>query len=184
MGQDDEKWVHHVQNGSKRAFDKLVKKYAPLIFHLLYDMVGNYEDAEDMTQETFLRAFMNIDQYRGDAKFSTWLYRIAYNIGIDFRRKGKRISRADWESEKEKVALHWFRERKDEGYTGVGEAIESALKKLTQPQRMSVILNYYHGFRMREISEILGCSEGTVRTHLFRGLRRLRKELRDYSPRV
>jgi len=184
MSQEDEKWVHQVRKGSKKAFDKLVRKYAPLIFHLLYDMTGNYEDAEDLTQETFLRAFVNLSGYRGEAKFSTWLYRIAYNIGIDFRRKDKKISRVDLDPQDEKMSLRWFDEKGFKGYTGEEEAIESALKKLTQPQRMTVILNYYHGFRMREIGEILGCSEGTVRTHMFRALRRLRRELKDYSPKA
>ena len=64
------------------------------------------------------------------------------------------------------------------------EAIESALERLTEPQRMTVVLSYYHGFRMREIGEIIGCTEGTARTHMFRALRRLRKELRDFSPRL
>jgi RNA polymerase sigma-70 factor (ECF subfamily) len=184
MGRDDEKWVSKAQEGSKKAFDRLVRKYAELIFHLLYDLTGNYEDAQDLTQETFLRAFINIRKYRGDAKFSTWLYRVAYNLGIDFMRRRKRGLEVDWESQERKGVLERFDPSDGKGYTGEREAIEGALKTLTQSQRMAVVLHYYHGFQMREIGEVLGCSEGTVRVHLFRALRRLRKQLKDYSPEV
>ncbi len=184
MGQRDEKWVRQAQKGSKKAFDKLVRKYAPLIFRLLYDMIRRYEDAQDLTQETFLRAYVNIGQYRGDAKFATWLYRIAYNIGIDFKRRKSKMFDVEFTSQEQKLALQGFDGSKLPGYTGEGEAIEAALQKLTHPQRMAVVLNYYHGLRMREIGDILGCSEATVRTHLFRALRRLRRELKNYSPRV
>lgn len=184
MGQDVEKWVRKAQEGSRRAFDKLVLRYIKRIFRLLYDITGNYEDAQDLTQEAFLRAFLNIRGYRGDAKFHTWLYRIAYNVGIDFERRSRRLSRVEWDSQRQKRTVGPFDPAKNGEYTGEREAIEAALQTLTQPQRLSVVLFYYHGFRMREIGEILGCSEGTARVHLFRALRRLRKELRDYSPRV
>ena len=93
MGQGDEKWVRKAQEGSRSAFDKLVYRYVDRIFHLLYDLTGNHEDAQDLTQEAFLRAFLNIRRYRGEAKFSTWLYRIAYNVGIDFKRKNRPIEK-------------------------------------------------------------------------------------------
>ncbi len=184
MGSDDGKWVRQTQEGSRRAFDSLVLKYVERIFRLLYDITGNYEDAQDLTQEAFLRAFLNIQQYRGDAKFSTWLYRIAYNLGIDFKRKGRRMPRAGGDFHEQKTTLDRFVSISDQEYTGESEALEAALQRLTSSQRLTVVLYYYHGFRMREIGEILGCAEGTARVHLFRALRRLRKELRDYSSKV
>jgi RNA polymerase sigma-70 factor (ECF subfamily) len=183
MGQNDEKWVQQAQKGSRKAFDKLIKEYTPLIFHLLYDITGSYQDAQDLTQEAFLRAYLKIKDYRGEAKFITWLYRIAYNRGIDFKRKTKKMMTIDLTSQQPASVFRHLIDKRNPWYTGEGEAIESALQKLTHQQRMSVILNYYHGFRMREIGEILGCSEATVRTHIFRALRRLREELKDYSPK-
>lgn len=182
MGEREEKWIREVQKGSRKAFDKLVKKYAPLVFHLAYDLMGNREDAQDMTQETFLRAFLNIHQYRGEARFSTWLYRVAYNIGMDIKRKQKRSSIVETPLKEPGVHFPDIPQRSFEGYTGEREAIEKALQTLSDSQRVAITLNYFHGFRMREIGEVLGCSEATVRTHIFRGLRRLRRELRDYSP--
>ena len=180
MRRDGEEWVRKAQEGSKKAFNKLVQKYVELIFHLLYDITGNYEDAQDLTQETFLRVFTNIRQYRGDAKFSTWLYRIAYNVGIDFKRRKRMVYNQEFQEQK--MILNRFSSNEGAEYTGKTEAIDAALQRLTRPQRMAVVLHYYHGCRMREISEIVGCSEGTVRVHLFRGLRRLRDELKDFSP--
>ena len=180
MSRDGEEWVQKAQKGSKKAFDKLVRRYVELIFHLLYDITGNYEDAQDLTQEAFLRAFMNIRQYRGDAKFSTWLYRIAYNVGVDFKRRKRMVYSQEFQEQK--MVLNRFSPNDGSEYTGKTEAIEAALQRLTRPQRTAVVLHYYHGCRMREIGEIVGCSEGTVRVHLFRGLRRLRDELKDFSP--
>jgi len=183
MDRDDEKWVRKAQQGSKKDFDKLVGKYVPLIFRLLYDITHNREDAEDLTQEVFLRTYLNIRQYRGDAQFSTWLYKIAYNIGVDFKRQEKKDARIKWEHSDRKMALNKFDTSENE-YTGEREAIETALKGLTQPQSIAVVLHYYHGFQMREIGEIIGCSEATVRVHLFRALEKLRMKLTDHSPEV
>ena len=105
MGRDDEKWICMAQEGSRKAFDRLVQEYVARIFRLLYDMIGNYEDAQDLTQETFIRAFLNIRQYRRAAKFSTWIYRIAYNVAIDFKRRDSRISKVEWESMKPNVTF-------------------------------------------------------------------------------
>lgn len=182
MGQDDQKWIRRAQDGSRRAFDKLVREYVPRIFRLLYDMTSNYEDAQDLTQEAFLKAFVSIKSYRGDAKFSTWLYRIAYNVAIDFLRKDKKMQRTGWESQEKMASLKTYDPSNSVSYTGEGDAIQEALRHLTHPQRTAVILSYYHGFRMKEIAELLGCSESTARVHLFRALRRLKDELGDYAP--
>lgn len=178
MDRDDEKWVQNAQENSRKAFDKLVRKYVPLIFRLLYDLTGNYEDAQDLTQETFLRAYLNIRQYRGTARVSTWLYRIAYNVAIDFRRREKKMLKVDWGFQERLTVLDRYAPDVKTIESEEGKAIEVALQKLTRPQRLAVILSYYHGFRMREIGEVLECSESTVRVHLFRALHKLQKELK------
>ena len=88
------------------------------------------------------------------------------------------MARVDWETQEMTAPLHTVDPSQTSEYTGLGEAIETALQTLTHSQRTAVVLNYYHGMRMWEIGEVLGCSESTVRVHLFRGLRRLRKELK------
>ena len=182
MGRSITQWVDLAQNGSKKAFDELIKEYADFIFHFLYDMTGHYEDAKDLTQDVFLRAYKHIHQYRGDAKFSTWLYRIAYNLGIDYCRKRKRIKQVDIVTNENEISQNLSGGRDPESHIGMGEAIEKALQKLTHMQRTSVVLHHYQGFSMREVGDVLGCSESTARVHLFRALRHLRRLLKDYSP--
>lgn len=182
MGHDEDKWVRLAQQGSRRAFDKIVRLYTPRIFRLLYDLTGNYEDAKDLTQEAFMKAYVNVNRFRGEAKFSTWLYRIAYNVAVDYKRKDRKMVRVDWESQEKAASLKSYDPSESGIYTGSHEAIETALQKLTPSQRTAVVLNYYHGFRMREIGDILGCSESTARVHLFRALKKLKDELKDFSP--
>jgi len=182
MGRHDKKWIKAAQAGSKKAFGKLIETYSDFIFHFLYDMTGNYDDAKDLTQDVFLRAYKNIKKYRGDAKFSTWIYRIAYNLGIDHCRKQKRIRQVDINKKDREISAMTRHSDTFETHIDVGEAIETALQKLTDMQRMSVVLHHYQGLPMRDVSEVLGCSESTARVHLFRGLRNLRKMLKDYAP--
>ena len=181
MKDKDEKWILKAQEGSKQAFNKIIQDNVQTIFHLLYNMTGNYEDAQDLAQETFIRAFLKIDQYNRKAKFSTWLYRIAYNVAIDFHRKKKRFYNEYPESLNQKANLNNKQLIIQKEYSEENEAIKSALSNLTGPQRMAIILHYYHGFKTREIGELLGCSEGTARVHLFRAIRHLRKDLGQYS---
>jgi len=182
MEQDDKKHVLEAQTGSRKAFDKLVNKYANLVFCLLYDMTGNYDDAQDLTQESFLQAFSHIRNYRGDAKFTTWLYRIAYNVAIDHKRREKKLKPVQWDIKEHEVVLGKMGKTTRIHYQEEKVMLEKALEKLTHQQKMAVVLHYYHGFKMREIGDIINCSEGTVRVHLFRALRKMRVELKDFDP--
>jgi RNA polymerase sigma-70 factor (ECF subfamily) len=179
MAKDSEKWAEKARAGSKKAFEKLVKRYTPFIFRFLYDLTGSYEDARDLTQDTFLKAYTRLHTFRGDAKFSTWLYKIAYHLGIDYKRSSKRRSSTAMDERTIPAQSNMPAVDTDER-----EAMEKGLKDLTHSQRTAVVLHYYHQFRMREIGEILGCSESTVRVHLHRALHNLRKALKDFDPGV
>jgi len=176
MDKKEEKWVKEAIKGSDRAFAKLVKTYTGMIFKLTYDLTGNFEDAKDLTQETFTRAFININGFSGNSKFSTWLYKIAYNRSIDFLRKRSKIKTGLNESK-----FHAQEDKNKVLYTDKQEAIESALTNLTQNQKTAVVLYFYHGFSLKEIGEVLGCAHSTARVHLFRGLKKLKKELKDFK---
>ena len=180
MIKETQKWVRGAQKGSRKDFDRLVRRYTGPIFRLVYDMTGNYEDAQDPTHHTSIKAFSNIKGYRGDAKFSTWLYRIAYNAAIEFlRRAGKKIR--DLENGLPRAAVAMDLDSRDLQFDEK-EQIQKALQKLTPSQRTAVVLKYYHGMRMKEIGDVLGCSEATARVHLFRGLKHLRSELKAIKP--
>lgn len=180
MRNPEEKWVRQAKAGSSQAFDRLMKRYMKPIFQLLYDMTGNAQDAEDLTQECFLKAYRNLSSYRGNAQFFTWIYRIAANAGLDYLKHKKRVRHVD------------IADQNPARFSGEGgahtpaeqhearDAIGAALSKLPETQRTAVILFHQQGFKMREIGDILGCSEGTARVHVFRGVRRLRDLLKPF----
>ncbi|MCD6115822.1 sigma-70 family RNA polymerase sigma factor [bacterium] len=176
MKQKEEKWINEAVQGSNRAFAKLVKIYTGMIFKLTYNMTGNLEDAKDITQETFTRAFINISSFNRKSKFSTWLYRIAYNKSVDLLRKKSRINTGLDESK-----FNIPENSSKKFYTGKQDAIEKALGTLTQNQKTAVVLYYYHNCSLKEIAEVLGCAHSTARVHLFRGLKKLKKELKDFK---
>jgi len=182
MGGNEEKWIAHAKAGSRKAFDRLIRTHSARVFYFLYDMTGQYEDAQDLTQDVFMKAYQAIGRFRGDSKFSTWIYRIAYNVGVDYgRQKGKK--RQVLLEKNEKEILQQTRDNRDPAeWMGTREAIDSAMQSLTEPQRMAVLMHHEQGFSMREVGDVLGCSESTARVHLFRGLQKLRKKLHDFSP--
>ena len=92
MADIDQKLIHKAQRGDRRAFGKLVKKYRNKVLYLAYDLLGNYDDAQDVAQSVFLRVFSGIRNFKGKSSFSTWLYRITVNQSIDFKRSKYRRS--------------------------------------------------------------------------------------------
>ncbi len=180
MNHEIEKWIKKIQSGNPEYFNKIVERYAKLIFSLLYEMTNNYEDTKDLTQETFLKAFKNIGTYEGKSKFDTWLYRIAYNVGIDYWRRQRKRRFVDIDSIR-KIDQAYSGRSNNNLYTGLNEVLQKGLQQLTQRQRAAVVLSYFHGFTIKEIGSVLGCSEATVRVHIFRAFNKLRKELKGFK---
>lgn len=183
----DGELVEAVQKGDGTAYRALVEKYQGRIYAVIYGMVRNREDARDLTQEAFVKAYRNISGFRSDAKFYTWLYRIAMNLTIDFTRRRKRNPVTTVEDE---VA-----ERSSDG--GVAEvhriqspgkalerkqlyrAIMDALEELPEQQKQVILLREIEGLSYKEISEIMGIAEGTVMSRLFYARKRLQTLLGD-----
>lgn len=143
-----------------------------MVFGLLMELVANPEDAKDLTQEAFIKAYRNMKWFRESARFSTWLYRIAYNTGIDFRRTQKTRRHVSLDAVNAGVLA-----MEPEVYSGRSEVIERGLDALSPSQRVAVVLHYNQGLKLREVAEVLECAEATARVHLFRGLKRLREVL-------
>ncbi len=183
----DLKLVQATKAGNDTAFGRLVQKYQKKVYYLAYDLVNDYDDANDIAQMAFIRAFEKIHQFEERAQFSTWLYRITVNLAMDQHRRRKRRPHESLESNIHEVE----RQKKDEQFeagqkserdlqTGAQrEHIEAALSKLSENQRTATVLKYFHQKSSKEIAEILGCSESTARIHLFRALRNLKKYLQD-----
>ena len=167
------------------AFEELVSLYEHKIYNFAYRMMGNVEDAQDMTQEAFFRAFKYLEGFRGEASFSTWLYRITANLCKDELRKRYRLP---VDSLDEKISLHDGEVHKQIPSSQPGpEAIYTKrelrqdlgelLGTLSPEFRLAVVLRDVLGFSYREISELMECSLGTVKSRISRGRGYLRERL-------
>ncbi len=180
---DDEKiQVTRSRTGDHAAFAALIKTHQAMIHALTYRMTGSAADSQDLAQETFVRAYQQLDSYQGTAKFSSWLYRIAINACLDWRRRERR-----------RAELHtdWSRAQADEGCAGSGATsdeasreVQAALMKLPEKQRAAIALTVYNGKNHAEAAAILGCSETTVSWRIFSARRKLKKLLSAKAVKV
>jgi RNA polymerase sigma-70 factor (ECF subfamily) len=182
MASTDEELVSRSMGGDLDSFNQLVLRWERPIYALAYRVIGREEDARDVCQETFLRAFRALGGFKGQAKFSSWLYRITLNLCRDWIRRERRQPLAqtpegvdlvelageaeDTESVEELVA------RKE-----IGAAVAKAMALLPEEQRTAIVLKEYHGLTFQEIADMLDCPLSTVKTRLYQGLTVLRRQL-------
>ena len=175
---EDEMLVAQFQTGHLDAFDDLMKRYKGQIYAYLLRSVKNYEDAEELTIEAFFKAYRALDTWQPQARFSTWLYKIAHNLAIDFHRSKSRRQTYSLDDEElsidEPTAVdlwsnpEWEVEEKDRH-----RVIRDAIDQLSPKQKEVFMLNRYQGLQIKEITEVLGMAEGTVKIHLHRAVRKL-----------
>ena len=175
--------IERVRAGDTDAFEVLVTAYQKQIYNLTLRYVSNPEDAADLTQEAFLRAYRSLDSFRGDSRFSVWLYRLATNVCIDLLRSRGRgtvtsltVENEDEEPEELDVADERFEPQKELERLELQRAVREGLKTLTEDARTIVVLRELEGLSYAEIGEQLGLEPGTVKSRLFRA----RKALCDY----
>ena len=179
-GVDDRELVSRAKAGDQDAFERLVEEHQNKVYSLALRMVGNEEDARDMAQEAFIRAFNSLGSFRGESKFSVWLYRLTSNICIDFLRgRAKRRT----------VSLSWEDEDGDEGELEIPderfspeaglerselrEAVRRGLEQLTPEYREILLLREINGLSYDEIGRALNLEEGTVKSRIFRARKKL-----------
>ncbi len=173
---DDEALIARTRQGDPAAFEALIRQHQRMIYSLTYRMTGSAADAEDLTQETFLRAWRQIGSYRAAAKFSTWLYRIAINACLTWRQR---------ETLRLQVQAGWAETNGAPQLAGeatlarneTGRIVHAALLKLPAKQRAAIMLTLYDGLSHAEAAEILGCSETTVSWRVFAARRKLQRWL-------
>lgn len=181
----DEELVTRSKNGDLQAFEELVCRYERKVYTVAYRMMGNYDDANDLAQEAFLRAFQSISKFRGDASFLTWLYRIVTNLCRDELRKRYRIS---VESLDQEVCLGEIEIKKqipslspgpDEIYENneLQQELQELLTTLSPEFRLTVVLRDIQGFTYQEIAEQMECSLGTVKSRINRARNFLKGKL-------
>ena len=173
MADADEELVLQSQNGSLTAFEELVRNHQRMIHSLTFRMTGSLADAEDLAQETFIRAHAQIGTFRGTAKFSTWLYRIAVNTCLNWRQSEARRHHLQADCAEEISAQHLHGENCP-AENQSRQQVQSALLKLPVKQRAAIVLTIYDGLNHAEAAQVLGCSETTVSWRVFAARRKLK----------
>ncbi|MDK2855892.1 MAG: polymerase sigma-70 factor, subfamily [Bacillota bacterium] len=178
----DEVLVKECRRGSREAFAVLVERYQAKIYNLTYRLLGNADDAEELTQEAFCRAFAKLGEFRGEAAFSTWLYRIAHNLCLDeLRRRQRRPVLSLSEHEMRRYLEEVPGENPEAAELCVRRAVlgrlQEVLATLPPDQRTVLVLRDVQDLSYEEIAQIIGCSLGTVKSRLNRARRALRDKL-------
>jgi RNA polymerase sigma-70 factor (ECF subfamily) len=163
--------VEASRRGEREAFDRLVLRYQRDVYRLCYRFVNNHEDANDLAQEVFLRAWRAIPRFRGQSSFATWLYRIGVNACLNFRALRRPQTLELPEAVADPVPGAEARLETDDEARRVREAVE----RLPEKQRATLILKVYHELTHEEVAEILGSTVGTVKANLFHALGNLRR---------
>ena len=183
MASTDEELVARSIGGDLDSFNQLVLRWERPIYALAYRVIGREEDARDVTQEAFLRAFRALGGFKGQAKFSSWLYRITLNLCRDWIRRERRtpIAQAPEGVDLVELAGETAPSESIEELVSrrqLGRAVEKAMALLPEEQRTAIILKEYHGLTFQEIADLLDCPLSTVKTRLYQGLSVLRRQLR------
>ncbi|MBI4887739.1 MAG: sigma-70 family RNA polymerase sigma factor [Acidobacteria bacterium] len=178
----DEDLVARSRGGDVESFNQLVLRWERPIYALAYRVIGREEEARDVCQETFLRAFRALPGFKGQAKFSSWLYRIALNLCRDWIRRRRRSPLVDMPEDVDLVDLAAARgpvETVEDlvARKQLSEVVAEAMGLLPEEQRTAIILKEYHGMTFQEIAELQGCPLSTVKTRLYQGLNVLRRNL-------
>ncbi|MDI6800945.1 MAG: RNA polymerase sigma factor [Thermodesulfovibrionales bacterium] len=180
----DEELIKKIKERDETAFGELVNRYKRLGLSLAHSMTGNMQDAEDISQEAFAIVYTEIAKFRGESSFKTWFYKIVLNLCRAHNRKTRLASLIplhfiNKEGEEEAIEIKGgTNPEKEFSDKQKGSAIANAVKRLPIKQREAFVMKHLRGLKISEISEIMGCAEGTVKVHLFRAVRDLQKKLK------
>lgn len=169
--------VARARTGDGDAFRLLVERYGRSVFRLGYRLTGNEQDAEDVVQETFLRAYRQLERYDGRASFHTWIYRIAANYSLDLLRARRRVEVPEPErlpsgaTPADRMVLS----------AEINEQLRCAMDELSARERSAFVLRHYEGLSIEEISKTLGIAESAAKQSIFRAVQKLRRSLEAFA---
>jgi len=186
--ENEDDLVRGARRGDLKAYDELVKRYQQRIYATIYHMTSNHEDANDIAQESFIKAFQALRSFKGGSSFYTWLYRIAVNKTINFLKQRKNrmhmsLNDLDFNAEHDPDLMALISEhtpRRAAGLTELQKKLNEALMKLSEPHRLVVVMHDVQGHSHEEIAETMDCNVGTVRSRLFYARQQLQGYLADY----
>jgi RNA polymerase sigma-70 factor (ECF subfamily) len=180
--------VERTQAGDPTAFDDLVRRYQPRLIGMLYNMVNNHTDAWDLAMETFEKAYKSINSFRLDSEFFTWLYRIGYNLTVNFIKRNKHrhnlsMDDADLDLQNRQEFIDVSASGDAEKQSNLAELkkkLNESMMKLSDEHRAVVTMFDIEGLSHSEIGKIMNCKEETVRSRLFYAHKQLQKYLKNY----
>lgn len=191
MASNDTELIMQTQRGNMDAFEQLVQRYDKRVLTIAAGYVSCSDDAKDIYQEVFLRVYKGLPKFQYKSEFSTWLFRITTNVCLSHRMRRRRHSHAslDQNVNDEDGQPHALKDTLFDNTTTdqqthnaeISMRVEQALKTLSPRQRMVFSLKHYDGYKLKEIAEMMKCSDGTVKKYLFEATARLRKQLRDFA---
>jgi RNA polymerase sigma factor (sigma-70 family) len=180
--------VRRAREGDLGAYDDLVRRYQERIYATIYHMTSNHEDANDLAQESFIKAFQALHSFKGGSSFYTWIYRIAVNKTINFLKQRKNraqmsLNDLDFNAEHDPDLVALISDktpRRDVGLAELQEKLNAAMQKLSEHHRLVVTLHDVQGLSHEEIAKIMECNIGTVRSRLFYARQQMQAYLSDY----
>ena len=191
MAASDTELILQTQRGNMDAFEQLVQRYDKRVLTIAAGYVNSSDDAKDIYQEVFLRVYKGLPKFQYKSEFSTWLFRITTNVCLSHRMRGRRHSHTslDQSVNDEDGQSHALKDTLSDNTTSDQQIhnaeiilrVEQALKSLSPRQKMVFSLKHYEGYKLREIAEMMKCSEGTVKKYLFEATARLRMQLKDFE---
>lgn len=173
---NDAYYIKKVKEGNRAAFSFIVHQYQEMVFSLCFQLLKNQDDAKDLAQDVFVKIYSSLNKFKGTAQFSTWIYRITYNMGISKLRKKNILNSTDNEQELERAGgfeLH-ATEKTDEDFEV--NLLQSAIHRLNEEEQVLITLHYYKEQSMDEIAKIMGLSISNVKVKLFR----IRKKMKQW----
>jgi len=181
----DEELVALAQQGDRRAFEELIERHKQKAYHIAFGFTRDREEAKDLSQDAFLKAFIYLKNFDGRSSFYTWFYRIVVNVCLDYKRRAKRTSAGEFDETIEsqmEPSHNPARPLAPEQHVlakQLSREVDAALQKLPAKQRMAFILKNNQGLSIKEIAATMETAEGTVKVHLHRAVTTLRQSLAE-----
>jgi RNA polymerase sigma-70 factor (ECF subfamily) len=180
MEYEDSYLIERCLQGDRSAFGIIVERYKRRIYSITYSMTRDHADADDLSQDTFVKAYENLRRFSLGTNFPSWLCRIAVNLCIDHLRRKKRFPEDRLDDQPETLSGQNFNPHQDLESSELMEKIMAAVDSLPTDQRTVVILREMQGLGLKEIAEVMKCSESTIRWRLHYARKKLRKKLQSY----
>ena len=171
--------VNEVRNGKRQAYTELMRRYQQRVYWTARRIVGRHEEADDVAQETFVKAYLALGDFRGDSSFFTWLYRIAVNLSLNVVRKRQVLGYLRQSEILSKMLPAEDDPQKDIEYEETKSKLDRAIARLPEKQRMVFIMRYYDEMSYEEISKVLKTSIGGLKANYFHALKKVQGYFRD-----